>query len=327
MRKALIVGLDEYDNASIENLKCAKSDARSMYQLLSNHYVEDGVGEPNFSCELLVSSTDSCKNKVTRPVLQRYIKELFEDEEADIALFYFSGHGFLGSLGGYLVTQDADAYEEGISFNDIMIYANNSSIKEIVLILDCCQSGNLGNTATSKTDSVFLRKGISILTSSNAAQLSFEQNGNGVFTRIVLNALEGGSSDILGNVTVAHIYQLADAMLGPWDQRPLMKTNSSRLSVIRKAKPKIDRTILVRMLDHFKGEDYFLHLDPSFEENLEPRNDKNEKVMKDLRAYYHQGLVVPLGVKYMYEAAKNSTGCELTPLGKEYWKLLKKEMI
>lgn len=326
MRQALVVGIDEYDNPRIQNLKCAKRDATEMRDVLSFNYSKKGKGEPNFDCELMISSTNP-KEKVTRAKLKEKIQKLFESEETDIALLYFSGHGTLKSLGGYLVTQDAAVYEEGISFNDIMIYANNSSIKEIVIILDCCKSGDLGQVAATNKDVASLRKGVSILTSSSSLQNSFEVDGNGIFTKILLGALNGGSADLLGNVTVAHLYQLADSLLGPWDQRPQFKTNSSRLSVLRKAQPKIKRKVLVKIVDYFFGVDYFMRLDPSFDKELKPKNRANERIMKDLRELHRHGLITTIGEKHLYKAAKKSTGCELSAFGKEYYKLIKKNMI
>jgi hypothetical protein len=39
------------------------------------------------------------------------------------------------------------------------------------------------------------------------------------------------------------------------------------------------------------------------------------------------GLVVPVGEEHMYYAAMNSKSCELTAVGKQYWKLVKEGRI
>mgnify|MGYP003580945337 CR=1 FL=1 len=95
MKRALIVGIDAYENAP---LKGCVGDARSMSDVLSCHQ----NGSPNFDCETLVAPD----SEITKPVLKQKIEELFA-HEADMALFYFSGHGAVNNLGGYLVTQDA----------------------------------------------------------------------------------------------------------------------------------------------------------------------------------------------------------------------------
>jgi uncharacterized caspase-like protein len=53
---------------------------------------------------------------------------------------YFSGHGFIDSLGGYIVTPDFKKYDEGVSMDDILKFANLSKAKGKIVILDCCHS-------------------------------------------------------------------------------------------------------------------------------------------------------------------------------------------
>jgi hypothetical protein len=327
MRKALVVGINHYNNPGINNLNGCHKDADNIARLLQfHHHEKNETGEPNFSCKILKSSEDE-ELKITRPRLQAEIKALLEDEEADVALFYFSGHGYENSLGGYLVTQDAALYEEGVSFNDIMIYANNSSIKEIIIILDCCRSGSLGNVSIAKNGIVTLRKGISILTASTAEQNAFEKNGQGIFTQLICNALSGGNSDILGNVKLTHLYEHVEKMLGPWDQRPTFKSNSSRLTVLRKAESKIPYDVLKKITSYFKGPKYCLPLDPSFEPSEKLGNKQNEEIFRHLQKFANVGLVKPINAEFMYYAAIESKHCALTEYGKQYWSLIAKESI
>lgn len=335
MRKALIVGVNHYMADGIQNLSGALNDVDKIANLLKFHKNCHGKDNlPNFSCKILKSiplernATEEEMDKgITRSKLQGEIKNLFEDEESDIALLYFSGHGYESSLGGYLVTQDAKQYQQGVSFNDIMIYANNSSIKEIVIILDCCRSGNLGEISIMKHHTATLRKGINILTSSTAEQDSIERKNQGVFTDLICNALAGGNTDILGHVKLTHLYEHADRMLGPWDQRPTFKSNSSRLSVLRKAEPKIDYETLKRITTHFKSSVWSYRLDPSYDRDFKIGNLKNESVMDDFREYYRLGLLRTTDVKYLYTAAEEYRYCKLTDHGKEYWNLVNKELI
>lgn len=327
MKKALIVGIDHYAECGVDDLKGCINDVNKISDLLSTNYHYGAAGaEPNFSCKLITSSNDP-KKKITRNVLKREIKELFEDDEADVALFYFSGHGFENSLGGYLVTQDADEYDEGVAFNDVMIYANNSNIKEIIIILDCCRSGRLGEENLPNLEIASLRKGISILTASTSKQNSVEWNGNGVFTQLVCDALNGGNTDILGHVKLTHIYEHVDRMLGPWEQRPTYKSNSARLSPLRKAKPKLRYEILKKMIDYFPGADYSYPLDPSHEPTADPKNPVKEEIFANLQKMYQNGLVEPKNADHMYYAAMCYKHCALTDHGKQYWKLLNKGLI
>ncbi|MCI0494284.1 caspase family protein, partial [candidate division KSB1 bacterium] len=100
MRRALLVGIDNYEHSALTG--CV-NDANSMRDLLARH--EDG--EPNFDCKLLTAPDDY----VSKSFLREQMEVLFGNE-ADVALFYFAGHGTYDNLDGYLVTQDAGKYDE-----------------------------------------------------------------------------------------------------------------------------------------------------------------------------------------------------------------------
>lgn len=62
--------------------------------------------------------------------------------EADIALFYFSGHG-TDLIDGKLVTPDFTGMDAGIPMSEILSMANKSKSKNKIIILDCCFLVNL----------------------------------------------------------------------------------------------------------------------------------------------------------------------------------------
>ena len=82
-RRALVVGIDDYPDAPLAG--CV-NDANAMGKLLRAH--EDG--SPNFSVKAMLQPSQV----VTRSGLRAALAKLFSDlDEADVALFYFSGHG------------------------------------------------------------------------------------------------------------------------------------------------------------------------------------------------------------------------------------------
>ena len=112
------------------------------------------------------------------------IRKLFEGT-TDTALFYFSGHGYVDELGGYIVTPDFSENDWGVSMNDILKIANNSKqIRNKIIILDCCYSGAIGRIKSESraNGESIIAEGVSILTSSLANEPSLEVNGHGVFT-------------------------------------------------------------------------------------------------------------------------------------------------
>lgn len=72
-------------------------------------------------------------------------------------------------------------------------------------------------------------------------------------------------------------------------------------------------------------------LDPSYEytntqsvlhQVIEPyATDNNVRIMKELQKLERVGLVVPRDTEHMYYAAMESKSCQLTVVGKHYWRL------
>ncbi|KAA1245866.1 caspase family protein [Aquimarina sp. RZ0] len=318
MRRALIIGINHYKNAPLKG--CIK-DAEKINSALATH--EDG--SPNFDCKLLTSSEDA-KYPITVAKLKKNIHNLFH-QEAEIAVLYFSGHGATNDIGSYIVTQDAHKYNEGVSLQEIITMANTSKVKEAIIILDACHSGQLGNSLEFGNRKAVLREGVSVLSSSRDTQYSVERNGSGLFTTIIYEAMNGGASDILGNITVAGIYYFADQLLNSWEQRPVFKSHISKMASLRYCPPKIPLEILRELPVYFEEKEQKLQLNPLYEASISPRNEVFEEIMKHLRMFHTNGLLLPVDTLFMYDAAKDSKACELTSLGKFYWDLVSKKQL
>jgi Caspase domain len=310
MRRALIVGIDQYVGAP---LRGCVNDAKRMADLLKTN--EDG--SPNFECKTLTAPPFN----IGRADLKSRIKELFINE-ADVALLYFSGHGTKNILGGYLVTQDAQQHDEGVPMSDVIALANKSRAQEVVILLDCCHSGALGDLPGAE-DKMLLREGVSILTASRGSQVAVEIAGGGVFTSLLCAALEGGASDVLGKVTIGSIYAYVDQSLGAWDQRPLFKALVSKLIPLRTCNPVVPLEILRRLPEYFTSESAEFQLDPSFEPDADPKHPEHEATFRDLQKLRDARLLVAVGAEHMFYAAINSRSCKLTPLGRFHWNLAK----
>lgn len=318
MRRALIVGINHYKNAPLKG--CIK-DAEKISKVLETN----DKGSPNFDCKLLISSENS-KYPITVGKLKKDIHNLF-NQEAEIAIFYFSGHGATNDIGSYLVTEDAQKYNEGVSLQEVITMANTSKVKEAIIMLDACHSGHLGNSLEFGNRKVILREGVSVLTSSRDTQYSVERNGSGLFTSIIYEAMNGGAADILGNITVAGIYYFADQLLNSWEQRPVFKTHISKMTPLRYCPPKIPLEIIRKLTLYFEDKEQVLQLNPLYELSIMPRNEVFEEIMAHLRLFHTNGLLLPVGTQFMYEAAKDSKSCELTNLGKFYWDLVNKKQL
>ncbi len=285
-----------------------------MLRLLAKH----ADGSPNFDCRSLTAPPDA----VGRKELRNAIVDLLA-HEADVALFHFSGHGMIKDLGGYLVTQDAEQYDEGVEMDEVVEWANEATkrIREVIVLLDCCHSGAIGSPPPGTGKVLTLKEGVSVLAATRQSQPAIEEGGGGIFTSLVLDALRGGAADIRGNVSIAAVYSYVDQSLGAWDQRPMFRAHVSRMLPLRRCEPPIDLELLRLLPEYFESPQAEHLLDPSYEPDAKPRNRENEKIFSHLQRLRAVRLVVPVGEEHMYYAAMNSKSCKLTPLGQFYWRL------
>lgn len=140
-----------------------------------------------------------------------------------------------------------------------------------------------------------------------------------------------------GHISIAGVYAFIDKALGPWEQRPVFKTNVTRFTSLRDVKPQVAISVLRKIGIYFATENYRYSLDPSYEPTnrieeihnvIEPyANTENTLIFSDLQKLEGIGLVVPVEEEHMYFAAMNSKACELTAVGKQYWRLVKEGRI
>ena len=327
-RRALIAGINTYSGSN--NLNACVADAKAMAEVLSRH--KDG--KRNFDCILLLDKMMD-GSSITRPKLREALEELFNfDGEV---LLYFSGHGFLNKTGGLLCTSDACKNDWGISMQEVVDLAVKSSARHILLILDCCHSGDIANPAIMNAGTnplAVLRENMTGIAASRSTQGAIEAGGHGVFTGALLDALEGGAADHMGFVTAPALYEYVSRRFTAWEQRPVYKTNATEVLTVRECEPLIARLQLQQLAKHFPTADHKYLLDPEYEPEDEHGNVKDavneEKVAiaQLFKSYRDAGLLKPSDPKsQLYWAARRSETVELTPRGREYWWLVVNDKI
>jgi hypothetical protein len=331
VRKAVVIGINHYDHLPL--LSGCVNDAQSVANTLEEHY--DGTS--NFLQPLLMVA-DSASTGISKSDIKNAARELFEDQ-SEVALFYFAGHGYLeDESSGYLCGSECEAGDDGVLMADIMRMASKSPASNKVVILDSCHSGLAGNR-DGVDDVAEMKEGMTVLTASTAQQSSYEVSGGGagVFSSLLLDALNGAAANLIGDVTPGSVYAHIDQSLGSFGQRPLFKTNVRRFISLRRAMPPIAREELKQLATHFTTPDYCLQLDPSFEpkrssdqiadRSIPPPNPINTEIFAVLQNYVKVNLVRPLGTTHMYDAAMESRSCELTVLGRHYRDLVAKRLL
>lgn len=324
MRIALIVGINHYEHGT--SLFGCVGDAHAVRAVLERH----GDGAVNFDCKLLTGTGPT--DRVDRNVLKDQVEELFK-KQAEIALFYFAGHGHIEATGGYLLATDSRRGDEGLSLSDVLTLANASPARNKVVVLDSCHSGIVG-TPPVQGDLAALSEGLTVLTASTADQYATEENGRGTFTTLLVDALNGGASNLTGDITPGSVYAHVDQSLGAWEQRPVFKTNVRQFVSLRKVSPPIELADLRRITEFFPGPGSEFQLNPTFEPELKGRDPgmpapitENTRKFAILQRYNRLNLVIPVGAPHMWHAAMQSKACTLTVLGEHYRRLVEKQRI
>jgi hypothetical protein len=212
-----------------------------------------------------------------------------------------------------------------------MGFVSKSKAQNKVIILDSCFSGKIANIPEMSNYSV-LQNGTTLLAACGESEYSTEENGQGVFTALLVEALYGGAMNLLGDVSPGSIYSYIDRSLGGWEQRPVFKANINGFVSLRKNTPPISIFDLQKITQIFvsKYEEY--KLDPTYEPDkheadIKEVNKEHEAIFAILQKYVKLNLVIPVGEEHMYYAAIHYKSCKLTMQGQHYWNLVKKNTI
>lgn len=332
---ALAVGINRYESDSFEDLSCCEADAEAMSRLLSRHWGpgENGLGPRNYATRLLSSESGRISTDQLRESISTLMRHPMGDGEA---LFYFSGHGMANEDGGYLVTQDATPENPGYPMKELLEEANRSENTSVVIILDCCHSGQIGNITDGEGfNRVSIGPNVTILAGSGATQKSAEDWEHSLFTGLMIEGLEGGAADVRGEVSAAALYAYLEQSLGPWDQRPVYKSYARTLKPLRRCEPAVPDSILARLPEWFRRPDTEIQLDPAYEVTHESADAHKVALFDQFKLLRNAHLLTtrawdssehpPGTLKDLYWTALTSDHVRLTPQGRLFWKRAKRD--
>ncbi|MDQ3802311.1 MAG: caspase family protein [Acidobacteriota bacterium] len=332
-RRALVVGIDTYANAP--HLSSCVADAEAVGEMLELN----ADRSPNYVCRILLDKMEDGQ-PITRAALRGACEELFANFKGDL-LLYFSGHGVVTPFGGHLCAFDSKRGDWGIPMQEIVELAINSEARDIIMILDCCHSGDIAdptilNAKRGGDPLAVLRENMTVIAASLKAQPSVEAGGHGLFTASLIDALDGGAADHMGWVTASAIYAYVERRFGSWAerQRPVYKSYATSVRVVRECAPLIDRLKLRRLVELFPTQDFQYRLTPAHEPEDErgrvrkPVDKEKVAVARLFKEYRDAGLLKPStpGEQLFWTARRRHT-VELTLRGREYWWLVKNKKI
>lgn len=205
-RIALVIGNALFPNAeTLDNLRTPLEDAKSVATTLEE------FGEFELAGSLLDENAASVKLKV---------EEFFKQAgRGDLALLYYSGHGFKDRTGSlYLAANDTDTQRPlntAVAASFIKDAIQLSDCKHIVVVLDSCYSGTfqLGSKGESEDLPSFAKslegETVAVLASSRSGQVSFEGEGTySRFTQVFLQGIRTARADknLDGRITLQELF-------------------------------------------------------------------------------------------------------------------------
>lgn len=200
-RDALVVGINHYQNLHL--LQSPAQDAEAIANLLSQYGKFRVQRVPEQIDPFDHSVRVSKQREVTLTSLKQSLVKLFKPQGQHVpetALLFFSGHGLREDQGiqeGFLATSDAkpEAGFYGVSLQWLRRLLEESPVKQQVVWLDCCFSGELMNfkqVLAETNPAAREERDRHFISACREFELSYErQDGqHGVLTQILLHGID-----------------------------------------------------------------------------------------------------------------------------------------
>ncbi|MEO0837447.1 MAG: pentapeptide repeat-containing protein [Cyanobacteria bacterium J06643_5] len=240
-RDALVVGINTYSYERLNNLKAPARDAEAVAQLLER----DG----NFKVTRLPAIKDRENNttkigqtsKVSLTKLEDAIVQLFmpEGNPPDTALLYFSGHGLRKSKRriqeGFLASSDVnpDNGNWGVRLKWLRELLQESEVRQQIIILDCCYSGELLNFTEADPGDRGKGRDRCFIAASRSYEIAYENidNQHSVFTAALLKGLEPLQDRWVNNYTLV---ERLNQEHNSFPQRPIFGNSGEPINLTRR---------------------------------------------------------------------------------------------
>nr|WP_290226787.1 caspase family protein [Trichocoleus desertorum] len=290
-RDALVVGINAYQY--LPSLNAPARDAEAIAQQLQTYGEFRVTRLPEIVATDNVSGTVQTKvglkTQVTLRELEAALIRLFKPKGNNIphtALFYFSGHGLQKDAGiqeGYLALGDSNPEVGfyGLSLFWLRRLLQESPVRQRIIWLDCCHSGELFNMleadpgAYAGTDRLFMAASREYETAYESLDSAYS-----VFTQAVLKGLDPKRNEagVVTNYSLTHAVSNA---LKAEVQQPLFENSGSEIILTRCTNPpKTILSVKSQTICPYRGLEFF---DESHAEYFFGREDLTDQLIDKLR--------------------------------------------
>jgi uncharacterized caspase-like protein/type II secretory pathway component PulC len=203
---AVIIGVNNYDKWP--SLEYAVKDAKAM---------QDKLKSLGFQTTIILNQ-HATKDNILKILGDELPQKV---QKNDRVIIFFAGHGQTeelsdGSQMGYIVPVDADTrniFSTAISMDQVRVFSRRLQAKHVLYLIDSCYAGlgltRSGTIPPNERDylrKITTRKAHQMLTAGGKGELAHEESGHGVFTKYVLEALDGlADRDEKGYITFSDI--------------------------------------------------------------------------------------------------------------------------
>ncbi len=270
-KNALIVGINQYKDKKLPDLTAPAVDVEAIAKTLE----EFGEFEVTRLPEAIKTTETNTKKPYideTKPLtfnqLEDALVKLFKPEGKqypDTALFYFSGHGIRKNKGikeGFLCTSDTDISRGfyGLSLQWLRRLLEESPIRQQIIWLDCCHSGELMNFDEANPGEKGQARDRCFIAASREFEASYEDLNSeySVLTKIILEGLNPNTSNQqwINNYT---LIEYINQNLRNEIQRPIFTNFGLPINLTRtfEAKTLVSKGEKNKDICPYKGLEYF----------------------------------------------------------------------
>ena len=238
---AVLVGINEYADSSINRLNFSVKDIQDFYGVLIDS--EKGKYEDK---NIKVLCDTNAEKPTRNNILSKLTTVSRSANPEDSILFYFSGHGAEIEGKPYLLCSDSyrNTIEQTALQNELIRKTMESSLARVkTIVIDACHSGVLKGIKASgiMTKSFFESffpppEGFVVLSSCKLGECSHEwaEKEHGVFSYFLLEGLRGGADrDKDGIITITDAYTYTSENVRRWafqkglEQNPILDAKIS----------------------------------------------------------------------------------------------------
>jgi hypothetical protein len=256
LRQALVVGINNY--TELKKLDTPASDAEQIARLLEKYGGFRAKRLPSKYEEGFISVDEKQSNEqlITPRRLQEAIADLFNPQGNDVpdtALFYFAGHGLRDSCGGiikgFLATNNASPRKDiwGVSLSWLQELLILSPVKQQIIWLDCCHSGELINEKFINFQEAYpgergQGRDRCFIAACGDASVAYGNAEHGILTSLLLKGLDPQRYEVsqwINNYSLTDfiIQQLEnDEKLRTFPQRPSYNNSGGEIKLIQGTK-------------------------------------------------------------------------------------------